>query len=97
MPPPRFHCAALLNRVRLPTHKKVYTVLSSPHVYKQHRSQYVRKTHKRCIRINNITEETAATFIDYIMDNAPAGVSSRVTMVCVPVCVSVSVCVCLCE
>ncbi len=67
-------------RVRLPTHRKEVTVLSSPHVYKKHRSQYVMKTHKRCIQIRNITEETAATFIDYIMNNAPPGVSSRVTL-----------------
>ncbi|EGD75389.1 hypothetical protein PTSG_06466 [Salpingoeca rosetta] len=66
--------------VKLPTHRKEYTVLSSPHVYKQHRSQYVLKTHKRCIKIKNVTEETAASFVEYIMTNAPPGVASRVIM-----------------
>eukprot|EP00043_Microstomoeca_roanoka_P015093 m.150420 g.150420 ORF g.150420 m.150420 type:complete len:203 (-) comp16175_c3_seq1:20-628(-) len=67
-------------RVSLPTHRKRYTVLSSPHVSKKHRSQYELKTHKRCIKIKNVTEETASAFIDYIMTHAPPGIASRVIM-----------------
>eukprot|EP01147_Barroeca_monosierra_P009743 gene9742-1946_t len=57
------------SRVRLPTHRKKYTVLSSPHVSKKHRSQ-----------IRNITEKTASSFIDYIMKHSPPGISSRVLL-----------------
>lgn len=44
--------------VPLPTRKEKYTVLTSPHKYKDARDQYEIRTHKRLLDIVNSTEKT---------------------------------------
>ena len=44
--------------ITLPTDKEVFTVIRSPHKYKDSREQFERRTHKRLIDILNITPKT---------------------------------------
>ena len=44
--------------VPLPTDKEVFTILRSPHVNKDSREQFERRTHKRLIDIKNPSKET---------------------------------------
>ena len=44
--------------IPLPTHKKIYTVLRSPHVNKQSREQFQLSTHKRLIDIYSSSSKT---------------------------------------
>ena len=44
--------------IPLPTEKEVFTVIRSPHKYKDSREQFERRTHKRLIDIANITPKT---------------------------------------
>ena len=44
--------------IPLPTDKEVFTVLRSPHVNKDSREQFERRTHKRLIDIINPTPQT---------------------------------------
>ncbi|MFW5888749.1 MAG: 30S ribosomal protein S10 [Bacillota bacterium] len=57
--------------VPLPTEKEIFTVLRSPHVNKDSREQFERRTHKRLIDIINPTPKT----IDSLMHlDLPSGV-----------------------
>ena len=44
--------------IPLPTDKEVFTIIRSPHKYKDSREQFERRTHKRLIDIVNITPKT---------------------------------------
>ena len=44
--------------IPLPTDREIFTVLRSPHVNKDSREQFERKTHKRLIEINRPTNAT---------------------------------------
>ena len=44
--------------IPLPTRKEKFTVLTSPHVYKDARDQYEIRTHKRLLDIVEPTEKT---------------------------------------
>ena len=50
--------AKILGPIPLPTNKKKYTVLRSPHVDKKSREQFEMRTHKRLIDIVNPTPQT---------------------------------------
>ena len=57
--------------IPLPTEKEVFTILRSPHVNKDSREQFERRTHKRLIDIVNPNEKT----IDSLMHiELPSGV-----------------------
>ncbi len=63
--------------IPLPTNKRKYTVVKSPHVYKTSREQFEMRTHKRLI---DITEPTPKT-IDNLMNlSLPAGVDIEIKM-----------------
>lgn len=69
--------AQVAGPVPLPTDKKKYTVLASPHVYKDAREQFEMRTHKRLI---DITEPTPKT-VDNLMNlSLPAGVDIEIKM-----------------
>lgn len=44
--------------IPLPTEKEVFTIIRSPHKYKDSREQFERRTHKRLIDIVNINNKT---------------------------------------
>ena len=44
--------------IPLPTDKEIFTILRSPHVNKDSREQFERRTHKRLIDINRPTQAT---------------------------------------
>jgi len=67
--------AKVVGPVPLPTHRKGFTVLISPHTDKDAQEHYEIRTHKRLIDIVNPTAKT----IDSLMHlELPAGVSIRI-------------------
>ncbi len=63
--------------IPLPTHRKWFTVLISPHTDKDSQEKYVIRTHKRLIDIVNPTSKT----IDSLMHlELPAGVDIQIKM-----------------
>ena len=50
--------ATVSGPIPLPTEKEVFTILRSPHKYKDSREQFERRTHKRLIDIADITPKT---------------------------------------
>ena len=50
--------ATVSGPIPLPTEKEVFTILRSPHKYKDSRELFERRTHKRLIDIANITPKT---------------------------------------
>ena len=61
--------------IPLPTHKKIFTVLRSPHVNKKSREQFQIKVHKRIVDILNSTSKT----VDALMKlDMPAGVDIEI-------------------
>ena len=63
--------------IPLPTDRSTYTVIKSPHIFKDSREQFEMRVHKRLI---DITEPTSKT-IDNLMNlNLPAGVDTEIKM-----------------
>ena len=63
--------------IPLPTHRKWFTVLISPHTDKDSQEKYIIRTHKRLIDIVNPTSKT----IDSLMHlELPAGVDIQIKM-----------------
>ena len=61
--------------IPLPTHKKIYTVLRSPHVNKEAREQFQLSSHKRLMDIYNASSKT----IDALMKlELPSGVDVEI-------------------
>ncbi|MBQ1705283.1 MAG: 30S ribosomal protein S10 [Clostridia bacterium] len=67
--------AVVSGPIPLPTEKKVVTILRSPHVNKDSREQFERRTHKRLIDIKNPSQKIvdALTNLDL-----PAGVEVEI-------------------
>lgn len=57
--------------IPLPTEKEIFTILRSPHVNKDSREQFERRTHKRLIDIVNPTAQTIETLMRF---DLPSGV-----------------------
>jgi small subunit ribosomal protein S10 len=69
--------AAVRGPVPLPTRRRLYTVLRSPHVDKKSREQFEMRIHKRLIDIVKSTQQT----IDALMKlDLPAGVHVEIKM-----------------
>lgn len=69
--------AGVVGPVPLPTHKKYFTVLVSPHTDKNAQEHYQIRTHKRVMDIMNPTSKT----IDSLMHlELPAGVDIQIKM-----------------
>ena len=63
--------------IPLPTEKQIFTVLRSPHVYKDAREQFEMRTHKRLIDILNPTPQT----VDSLMRlDLPSGVDIEIKL-----------------
>ncbi len=63
--------------IPLPTEKSKYTVLSSPHVFKDAREQFEMRTHKRLIDISDPTPKTVDALTNLSM---PSGVDIEIKM-----------------
>ena len=64
--------------IPLPTHKKIYTVLRSPHVNKKAREQFQLANHKRLMDIYSSSSET----IDALMKlELPSGVHVEIKVI----------------
>jgi small subunit ribosomal protein S10 len=69
--------ATISGPVPLPTRRRVYTVLRSPHVNKKSREQFEVRTHQRLIDIKDLSTQT----IDRLMElDLPAGVDVEVKL-----------------
>lgn len=69
--------ATISGPVPLPTERTIYTVLRSPHKYKDSREQFEMRTHKRLIDIVNPTPKT----VDALMKlDLPSGVDIEIKL-----------------
>jgi len=69
--------AAISGPIPLPTQRSVYTVIRSPHKFKQSREQFEMRTHKRLIDIVNPTPKT----VDALMKlDLPSGVNIEIKL-----------------
>ena len=67
--------AVVSGPIPLPTNKKIFTVLSSPHVYKKAREQFETRSHKRLIDILSTSTKT----VDALMKlELPSGVDVEI-------------------
>ena len=67
--------AKIVGPIPLPTKKRIYTVIRSPHIDKTSREQFEMRTHKRLIDILDSTPQT----IDSLMKlDLPAGVEVEI-------------------
>ena len=67
--------AVVTGPIPLPTHKKIFTVLRSPHVNKKSREQFQTKIHKRLVDILNSTPKTVESLMKL---DLPAGVDIEI-------------------
>ena len=63
--------AEVVGPIPLPTEKEVFTIIRSPHKYKDSREQFERRTHKRLIDIKSTTPKTMDALVHL---EIPAGV-----------------------
>ena len=63
--------------IPLPTEKRVYTVLRSPHVNKDSREQFETRTHKRLIDISDHTNKTVEALMRL---DLPSGVEIEIKL-----------------
>ena len=63
--------------IPLPTKKEVVTILRSPHVNKDSREQFERRTHKRLIDILNPSQKTIEALMSL---DLPAGVEIEIKL-----------------
>lgn len=69
--------ATIAGPIPLPTKRTVYTVVTSPHVFKKGREQFEMRIHKRIIDVFEPTPKT----IDSLMNlSLPAGVEAEIKM-----------------
>ena len=69
--------AVVTGPIPLPTHKKIFTVLRSPHVNKKSREQFQLRTHKRLIEIYNSSAKTVSALEKLEL---PSGVDIQVKL-----------------
>ena len=70
--------AVVSGPIPLPTHKKIYTVLRSPHVNKEAREQFQLSSHKRIMDIYSASSKT----IDALMKlELPSGVNVDIKVI----------------
>ena len=69
--------AQISGSIPLPTERTIYTVIRSPHKYKDSREQFEMRTHKRLIDIVNPTPKT----VDSLMKlDLPSGVDIEIKL-----------------
>ena len=69
--------AAVSGPIPLPTKKEIITILRSPHVNKDSREQFERRTHKRLIDILNPNQKTVEALMSL---DLPAGVEIEIKL-----------------
>ena len=69
--------ASVSSPIPLPTKKEVVTILRSPHVNKDSREQFERRTHKRLIDILNPSQKTVEALMSL---DLPAGVEIEIKL-----------------
>ncbi|MCD7859467.1 MAG: 30S ribosomal protein S10 [Firmicutes bacterium] len=69
--------ATVSGPIPLPTKKEIVTILRSPHVNKDSREQFERRTHKRLIDILNPNQKTVEALMSL---DLPAGVEIEIKL-----------------
>ena len=70
-------CSQIFKRLGLACRRRIYCVLRSPHVNKDSREHFEKRTHSRLLDIKNLTAQT----IDELMQlDLPAGVDVEVKL-----------------
>lgn len=67
-----------VNIANLPTTKKVFTFLRSPHVYKKAKIQYALKFYKCAIKIPSYAEKDFEFIQKYIIANKPSSIQIQI-------------------
>ena len=67
------------NVVRLPKHRKLFTVLRSPHVNKKSREQFAKDTYRRLICVYDTAPESLDVFYRDLELRPPVGVLVKIT------------------
>ena len=75
--PAKRNGAQVSGPIPLPTKKEVVTILRSPHVNKDSREQFERRTHKRLIDILNPNQKTVEALMSL---DLPAGVEIEIKL-----------------
>ena len=66
--------------IPLPTKKKIFTILRSPHINKQSREQFEIRTHTKVLKIKTLEKDKVLNFIGKIKDICPTGVSIKIDL-----------------
>ena len=69
--------ATIAGPVPLPTEREVFTVIRSPHKYKDSREQFEMRTHKRLVDILNPTTKTVDALTKLVL---PSGVDIEIKL-----------------
>ncbi|MEA3356330.1 MAG: 30S ribosomal protein S10 [Candidatus Bipolaricaulota bacterium] len=69
--------AKIVGPVPLPTRKRIYTVLRSPHVNKKSMEQFERRIHTRLLDIKEPTSETINALMDIVL---PTGIDIEIKL-----------------
>lgn len=70
--------AKVAGPVNLPTKKKVYCVLRSPHVNKDAREHFEVRTHHRLVDLSNLSAQTVEALMEWV---PPAGLEVETSIV----------------
>ncbi|KCV71409.1 hypothetical protein H696_02356 [Fonticula alba] len=63
--------------IRMPTQRKLFSVIRSPFKYNRSHAQFGMTTHKRLIQVHNCTDEVLNHFLRYLYVRLPAGIGMR--------------------
>lgn len=69
--------ATLSGPVRLPTRRRIYCVLRSPHVNSKSREHFETRTHQRLLHVKDVTRESVQSLMDLSL---PAGVDVSIKL-----------------
>lgn len=70
--------AKFVGPVMLPTKRRIYCVLRSPHANKDSREHFEIRTHNRLVDVSNLSVQTIQALMDY---SAPSGVEMESSLV----------------
>lgn len=70
--------AKVAGPVNLPTKKKIYCVLRSPHVNKDAREHFEVRTHHRLVDLSNLSAQTVEALMEWV---PPAGLEVETSIV----------------
>ena len=71
--------AVVTGPIPLPTEKKIFTVLRSPHVNKQSREQLEIRTYSRLLKIKSLEKEKVLALVKELEEQCPVGLTLKIS------------------